>query len=104
MPRPSYYGDDLAFIHDAGYADFARAAAPGLLALLARAGVVRGRIVELGCGAGAATRALVGAGYDVIAIDASAAMLRLARRNEAGARFVRGRLPAVTIPRCDAVV
>jgi SAM-dependent methyltransferase len=102
--RRPYYDQDLAFIHDAGYGDFARAAAPGLVSLLRRAGVERGTVVELGCGSGAATRALVAAGHDVLAIDASPAMLRLARRRVAGARFARGRLPGVTIPPCDAVV
>ncbi len=98
------YEADLAFIHDAGYSEFARAAAPGLVALLRRSGIIRGTIVELGCGAGAATRALLTAGHTVLAIDASPAMLRLARRNVPGARFVLGELPAVTIPPCDAVV
>jgi len=104
MRGASYYGPDLASIHDAGYSDFGRAAARGVVDVLRRAGIRRGRIVELGCGAGAATRELVAAGYDVLAIDASPAMLRLARRQVHGARFARGRLPAVTIPSCDAVV
>ncbi|MBI3770557.1 MAG: class I SAM-dependent methyltransferase [Deltaproteobacteria bacterium] len=104
MRRRPYYGEDLAFIHDAGYGDFARAAAPGLVSLLRRAGVERGTVVELGCGSGAATRALVAAGHDVLAIDASPAMLRRARRRIVGARFARGRLPGVTIRPCDAVV
>jgi len=99
-----YYGPDLAAIHDLGYADFGDAAGRGLLTLLRRAGVRRGTVVELGCGAGAATRHLVAAGYDVVAIDASPAMLRLARRRARGARFARGNLPAVAIPACDAVV
>ena len=80
MRAAHYYGPDLAFIHDAGYSDFGGTAARGLVRLLRAAGIRRGRIVELGCGAGAATRRLVAAGHEVLAIDASPAMLRLARR------------------------
>ncbi|TMB05535.1 MAG: class I SAM-dependent methyltransferase [Deltaproteobacteria bacterium] len=74
--RRAAYGPDLAFVHDAGYSDFARGAAPGLLALLRRAGISRGFVVELGCGSGAATRALVAAGHRVLGLDASPHMVR----------------------------
>ncbi len=104
VPASRYYGPDLAAIHDAGYADFGRTAGRGVVELLRQAGIRRGTVVELGCGAGAATRHLVAAGHDVLAIDASPAMLRLARRRVPGARFARGRLPAVALPPCDAVV
>ena len=53
MPRTAY-GPDLAFVHDAGYSDFAHGAAPGLLALLRRGGIACGFVVELGCRSGAA--------------------------------------------------
>jgi len=102
--RRAAYGPDLAFVHDAGYSDFARGAAPGLLALLRRAGISRGFVVELGCGSGAATRALVAAGHRVLGLDASRHMVRLARRHVPGARFAIGRLPAASMPACDAVV
>lgn len=104
MTARIYYGTDLAFIHDAGYSDFAAAAAPGIVAALRRAGLERATVVELGCGSGAATRALVAAGHDVLGIDASPAMLRLARRNVPRARFTAGRLPSVALPACDGVV
>lgn len=102
--RRAAYGPDLAFVHDAGYSDFARGAAPGLLALLRRAGISRGFVVELGCGSGAATRALVAAGHRVLGLDASPHMVRLARRHVPAARFAVGRLPAASMPACDAVV
>ena len=112
---PARYGPDLAFVHDLGYGDFAARAAPGVIALLRRSVAPGGTVVELGCGAGAATRPLVAAGYDVHAVDASAAMLQRARRHVATSplalrsrrgrvRFVRGVLPAATLPSCDAVV
>ena len=48
----SPYGRDLAHVHDIGYGDFAREAAPGLLALLRAAGVDGGLVVDLRCGSG----------------------------------------------------
>lgn len=99
---PARYAEDLAYVHDVGFSDFARAAAPGLIALLRKNGARR--VVELGCGSGAATGALVRAGFGVLAIDASAAMLSRARRSAPRASFVRARLPRAVLPSCDAIV
>jgi hypothetical protein len=44
------YESDLAYIHDPGFGDFARQAAPGLLDILRRAGIPSGLILNLGCG------------------------------------------------------
>jgi SAM-dependent methyltransferase len=98
------YERDLAWIHAAGFGDFARSAAPGLIARLRSAGVRRGLIVELGCGSGAATRPLVAAGYEVLGLDASIEMIRLARRAVPRARYSPARLPDAVLPPCDAVV
>jgi len=46
------YGEDLAYIHDVGFGDFAWRAAPGVLARLQRHGVDHGTVVDLGCGTG----------------------------------------------------
>jgi SAM-dependent methyltransferase len=98
------YGEGLSFVHEAGFGDFARGAAPGLIATLRRAGIRRGRVVELGCGAGAATKLLLRAGYEVLGVDASPEMVRLARINAAKGKFAVGRIPGVDLPPCDAVV
>jgi len=97
------YGDDLAFIHDAGFSGFARSAAPGLLGLMKRAGVAGGRVVDLGCGSGIWAAALCRGGYEVLGIDLSPAMIRLARRNAPEARYRVGSLLTTPIPPCDAV-
>ena len=52
------YGDDLAYIHDAAFSDYGRNATPGLLRILKRNGVSRGRVVDLGCGSGRWARKL----------------------------------------------
>src|SRR5688572_4924580 len=92
----SIYGRDLAFVHDAGYVRFAHGASRGIASILRRAGIRGGLVVELGCGSGGATRGLLAAGHRVLGIDASPAMLALARKRAPRARFVRGRLPAVS--------
>jgi SAM-dependent methyltransferase len=98
-----YYQQDLALIHDLGYGLHADRCAPGLLDLLAP--VHGGVVLELGCGAGALTRHLLAAGYQVIATDASAAMLERAREalgQEADLR--RLALPDDPLPAADAIV
>ncbi len=65
----AFYGADLAFIHDAGFLGFARQAAPWVVKRLARRCEPAAQVVEIGCGAGALTRALVAAGYRVLGVD-----------------------------------
>ena len=84
-----YYQHDLALVHARGYGQHADRCAPGLLDLLAP--VRGGLVLEVGCGAGALTRHLLAAGHRVIATDASAAMVELAR---AAAGHGGGRAPA----------
>jgi SAM-dependent methyltransferase len=97
------YAEDLAYIQHAGYAGFARRAAPGLLAALRHAGVRDGLVVDLGCGAGVWLRELLRAGYAGLGIDASRALLRFARRQAPHARLRHGSVYEVALPRCDAV-
>ena len=97
------YAEDLAYIQHAGYGDFARSAAPGLLRLLRDAGIHRGLVVDLGCGAGVWLRELTRAGYDALGIDASAALVRIARAAAPEARVRCGSAFASALPRCDAV-
>ena len=97
------YRADLAYIHDVGFSAPARHAAAVLIAALRRAGVRRGTIVDLGCGGGILSEAVARAGYEVIGIDLSPAMLALARRRVPGGRFRRGSLFDAEIPPCVAV-
>lgn len=59
--------------------------------LLESAGVPRpGRIADVGCGTGIATRLLAARGHDVVGVDPNEEMLAQARRAGGGARYVRG--------------
>jgi SAM-dependent methyltransferase len=98
-----YYRHDLAFVHDRGYGGHADRCAPGILELLAP--VHGGLVLELGCGSGALTRHLLAAGHRVIATDASADMLALARSvlgGDADLRLLT--LPDDPLPPADAIV
>src|SRR5207253_4438511 len=90
--------------HDAGFARFAHRAAPELIQILRRHAIRRGRIVDVGCGSGPLARHLVDAGYDVLGIDDSPAMIRLARAQVPDATFRLAAIPAAALPRCAAVI
>src|SRR4051794_23823051 len=100
----AFYGPDLAHVHDDGFGGFARDAAPGLLRLLARAGVRDGLVIDLGCGSGIWAEILLGAGYEGLGVDASADLPALARRRAPAARFVHGSLDDVALPAGAAAV
>ena len=97
------YGTDLAYIHDAGFSNFSLNAAPGLLAMLRRSGFDHELVVDLGCGSGIWARQLGFAGYDVLGIDASPAMISLARKRAPKAKFVTASLLEAELPPCAAV-
>ena len=97
------YSTDLAYIHDVGFGDFARNAAPGVLSLLRRNGIREGLVVDLGCGSGIWARELLSAGYQVLGVDISPAMTALARENAPDATFVTASFHDVKLPACVAV-
>jgi SAM-dependent methyltransferase len=99
----AYYSRDLALVHARGFGQHADRCAPGILELLSP--VSDGLVLELGCGSGALTRHLLAAGHRVIATDASADMLSLARAalgEGADLRLVT--LPGDPLPAADAIV
>jgi SAM-dependent methyltransferase len=98
-----FYDEDLAYIHDQGFTDMARAAARTVLDLLKAQKIKNGLVVDLGCGSGVLAEKLTRAGYDVLGIDMSEAMLRLARKRAPLARFERGSLFRTSLPDCVAV-
>jgi SAM-dependent methyltransferase len=100
-----YYRRDLALVHHLGFGFHADRCAPGILRLLEPVRERRGLVVELGCGSGLLTRHLLDAGHEVIATDASPAMLDLARETAPDAQDVRTLvLPDDPIPAADAIV
>jgi SAM-dependent methyltransferase len=99
----SGYRRDLAYVHDVGFRDYALNAAPGLLRILRRNGVGEGLIVDLGCGSGRWAAELNRAGYQVVGVDQSAAMIALARRVAPSSQFRVASLLGVKLPACDGI-
>jgi SAM-dependent methyltransferase len=97
------YRTDLASIYDEGFHNFAEGAAPGLLAILSQTGLKRGLIVDLGCGSGIWAAHLCNAGYSVLGVDISSAMIELARNKAPDAEFCVGSFRTFSIPRCAAI-
>lgn len=97
--RSAGYRADLAFIHDAGFSDFVAKSARFLLGVVPPGG----RVVDLGCGSGTWARRLTDAGHDVLGIDASAAMIALARAAAPAATLRAGSFVDARLPPCDAV-
>lgn len=97
------YQEDLAYIHDVGFGAFALGAAPGLLEILRKADIHGGLVIDLGCGSGLWARELLNAGYDVLGIDQSSAMLKIARPRVPQAKFKKASFLDCTLPPCQAV-
>ncbi|MEM7066054.1 MAG: class I SAM-dependent methyltransferase [Cyanobacteria bacterium P01_B01_bin.77] len=98
-----YYKEDLTYIHDVGYSDHACQAATGILTILSENNVHDGLIVDLGCGSGLSALEFVKAGYRVLGIDISQAMIGLARARVPSANFQVASLFKAEIPACQVV-
>ncbi len=99
-----WYQPDLAYIHDAGFQDYALQATQGVLQILQQEKISEGLVVDVGCGSGISTLLLSEAGYEVLGIDISAAMIALARKKVPTAQFQVGSCFDVGIPTCHAVI
>ena len=97
------YRDDLAYIHESGFAQLADGAASALMGHLPLARDDFRTVIDLGCGGGTLAKRLHEAGYDVIGYDISEAMIRLARSNVPEATFVSQSFVDVAFPPCVAV-
>jgi SAM-dependent methyltransferase len=99
-----WYREDLAYIHDSGFADHAEKSAAGLMAILHKAGIHDGLVVELGCGSGLTAAALTNAGYRVLGVDISEAMIEIARKRAPAAEFRVDSVFTFKFPKCRAVI
>jgi len=96
------YGDDLAHVHASGYGALAEAAVVDVVPRLRAAGART--VIDVGCGAGVTTRALVEAGFSVLALEPSPALSALARAAAPGADVRCVSVYDADLPPCDAVL
>ena len=97
------YGEPLAHVHDQGFAQHAEAAAEYLLSQLRAVGIRDGLVVALGCGSGILPDRLGRAGFDVLGIDISPAMIELARHRAPQATFRVQSMYEAQLPNCVAI-
>jgi SAM-dependent methyltransferase len=93
-----FYDDDLARAHHADFGWVARAAGRTLLDALAANGLRAGTVVDLGCGSGILSAAVHAAGYDVVGVDLSPAMVALARSHVPAGDFRQGSVFDAELP------
>jgi SAM-dependent methyltransferase len=98
------YGKDLAYIQAVAFGALARGAAPEIVRLLRSAPIPIQRVLDLGCGAGVLSSALVDAGFEVTGIDISSELLRIARAAVPEANFQQGSIYDMDLPSCQAVL
>jgi SAM-dependent methyltransferase len=101
---PDWYNEDLAYIHDVGFRDYALKSMPGILQILKHNNIPKGLIVDLGCGSGISAQVLHQAGYQVLGIDISEAMIAIAKTRVPTAEFRVESLLTAEIPACAAVI
>jgi SAM-dependent methyltransferase len=98
------YNRDLAYIQAVGFAKSAERAAPEIVRILKNAPIEVRRVVDVGCGAGPLTRALIEAGFEVTGIDHSEELLEFARKAAPAARFVHASAYDAPLGPCDAIL
>jgi SAM-dependent methyltransferase len=97
------YREDLAYIHDVGFGHLAKNAAQVLLNALRQSAIGRGTVIDLGCGSGLLARELAAAGYGVLGIDISEALLDIAKERVPTAHFRQESILKAELPPCVAV-
>jgi SAM-dependent methyltransferase len=100
----SLYTEDLAYIQAAAFGGLAQGAAPEVLRRLNSAAIPIRRVLDVGCGAGPLTAALVQAGFEATGIDQSAELLAIARAAVPQARFIHNSIYDAEIPPCEAIL
>lgn len=97
------YKTDVAWIHHSGFGDFARSTGPEVLKILRRSGIRGGTLVDLGCGSGIFAALAERAGFHVVGVDQSPAMVALAKRESPKSQFIQSSLDKFSVPLCDVV-
>ncbi len=99
----NYYKEDLTYIHDVGYSEYALKSAAEILDILSQNKIHDGFIVDLGCGTGLSAAEFIRAGYQVLGIDISESMIALAKTKVPSADFRVASLFKTEIPPCTVV-
>lgn len=97
------YSQDLPYIHQSGFQQLIRQAAPELLALFVQQGLQGGTVVDLGCGSGYWLKELANAQYQPIGVDPSLAFIEMAEQTAPEATLIQSSAFEFPLPTCQAV-
>jgi SAM-dependent methyltransferase len=98
------YQCDLAYIQAVGFGSLAQSASIQIVRFLRSASIPIRRVVDVGCGAGVLTKALIDAGFDVTGIDISSELLEIARKVNPETQFLNASAYEADLPRCEAII
>lgn len=98
------YSQDVAYIHDSDFGRFATEAAKTIIEMLHNHQIDKGLVVDLGSGSGIVAKELLEHGYDVLGIEYSAEIIKIAQKKALGAKFIQGSFFDSQIPSCVAIV
>ena len=98
------YQEDLAYVQAVAFGGFAQGASVAILERLRSAPLAIHTVLDIGCGAGITTQALVAAGFDTVAIEPSPSLLAIARTVAPQATFHLGSAFTTEFPSCDAIL
>ncbi len=99
----NFYGVELAVIHDQDYKDLGLEGARFLKDNLTSAGITQGIIVNLGCGSGHVEKYFADTDFEMIGVDLSPEMIKLAKINAPQAQFICNSFIDFPLPDCVAV-
>lgn len=100
----NFYSEDLAYIHDTGFSNFAHHAAKMITDTLSKQSSKKGLVIDLGCGSGVVARALTDNQFNVLGIDRSESLIKIAKNRVPEATFVVGSFFETPFPPCTAIV
>jgi SAM-dependent methyltransferase len=98
------YQSDLAYVQAAAFGTLARGAAGEIVRRLQNCSVPIRKVMDVGCGAGPLTEALLDAGFEVTGVDTSEELLQYARASAPAAHFIYASAYEVEILGYDAVI
>ena len=104
MIDSSFYGDDLADLHNQQYEHVARNACHEISKIIAQFNFRKGLIVELGCGSGLISQFLFDHGFTIEAIDISYAFIQLAKQRVPKGQFYVQSYKTYQVPTCQMVI
>ncbi|CZG39549.1 trans-aconitate 2-methyltransferase [Legionella pneumophila] len=100
----NFYEEDLAYVHDDGFSNFAHEASKMIIDTLRAHSLENGLIIDLGCGSGIVARVLADNNYKVLGVDKSKSLLNIAEQRVPEADFTAQSFFDVTLPTCQAIV